>query len=42
MLSCLVRLILRPLERTLTDAEANILRDDVYLALHRGPVLELA
>lgn len=40
--NCLVRLRLRPLERTLTDAEANAIRNDVYLALHKGPVLELA
>ncbi|MDP9075078.1 MAG: hypothetical protein M3N98_13125 [Actinomycetota bacterium] len=26
----LVRLVLRPVDRTLTDAEANRLRDDVY------------
>jgi phenylalanyl-tRNA synthetase alpha chain len=37
----LVRLVLRPVDRTLTDAEANALRDKVYLALHEGPVLEL-
>jgi phenylalanyl-tRNA synthetase alpha chain len=37
----LVRLVLRPLDRTLTDAEANLLRDQVYAALHEGPVLEL-
>ncbi|UZX04483.1 hypothetical protein F8G81_19115 [Arthrobacter sp. CDRTa11] len=37
----LVRLVLQPLERTLTDAEANALRDRVYLALHRGGVQEL-
>jgi phenylalanyl-tRNA synthetase alpha chain len=37
----LVRLVLRPLDRTLTDAEANLLRDQVYSALHEGPVLEL-
>ncbi|MDX3000815.1 hypothetical protein PWY87_03960 [Kribbella solani] len=37
----LVRLILRPVDRTLTDAEANTLRDQVYRALHEGPVLEL-
>ncbi|HEX6514362.1 MAG TPA: hypothetical protein VF049_02220 [Nocardioidaceae bacterium] len=40
--NCLVRLTLRPLARTLTDAEANAIRNDVYLALHKGPVLELA
>jgi len=32
----LVRLTLRALERTLTDAEANRLRDEVYAALHEG------
>jgi phenylalanyl-tRNA synthetase alpha chain len=37
----LIRLILRPLDRTLTDGEANQLRDLVYTALHEGPVLEL-
>lgn len=37
----LVRLVLRPLDRTLTDAAANQLRDRVYSALHEGPVLEL-
>lgn len=37
----LVRLVLRPLDRTLTDAEANHLRDQVYSAVHEGPVLEL-
>lgn len=40
--NCLVRLTLRPLARTLTNAEANALRNDVYLALHKGSVLELA
>jgi phenylalanyl-tRNA synthetase alpha chain len=32
----LVRLTLRALDRTLTDAEANRLRDEVYAALHEG------
>jgi phenylalanyl-tRNA synthetase alpha chain len=32
----LVRVVLRHLERTLTDEEANQLRDRVYAALHRG------
>lgn len=35
----LVRLVLRPFDRTLTDAEANALRDRVYVALHRGSVM---
>ncbi|MGH9222693.1 MAG: hypothetical protein ACRD2W_02570 [Acidimicrobiales bacterium] len=30
----LVRIVLRPLTRTLTDAEANAMRDDIYAALH--------
>lgn len=37
----LLRLVLQPLDRTLTDGEANLLRDRVYLALHRGRMLEL-
>jgi phenylalanyl-tRNA synthetase alpha chain len=32
----LVRLDIRPLDRTLTDADANLLRDRVYAAIHRG------
>lgn len=32
----LVRVVLRHPERTLTDAEANHLRDRVYAAIHRG------
>jgi phenylalanyl-tRNA synthetase alpha chain len=32
----LVRVVLRHLERTLTDAEANELRDRVYAAIHQG------
>ncbi|BDZ64348.1 PheS-related mystery ligase SrmL [Agromyces mangrovi Wang et al. 2018] len=39
--NALVRLVLRPLDRTLTDADANVLRDRVYLALHEGEVREL-
>ncbi|ONI68674.1 hypothetical protein BWI15_37500 [Kribbella sp. ALI-6-A] len=37
----LVRLVLRPVDHTLTDAEANQLRDQVYRELHEGEVLEL-
>jgi phenylalanyl-tRNA synthetase alpha chain len=40
--NALVRLTLRPLDRTLTDAEANDLRNQVYLAIHDGPHKELA
>jgi phenylalanyl-tRNA synthetase alpha chain len=32
----LVRVVLRHLERTLTDDEANALRDRVYAAIHQG------
>lgn len=37
----LVRLNLQALDRTLTITEANVLRDQVYLALHEGPDTEL-
>ena len=40
--NALVRLTLRSIERTLTSAEANELRDAAYLAIHEGPVVELA
>ncbi|GAA2111360.1 hypothetical protein GCM10009759_53320 [Kitasatospora saccharophila] len=38
----LVKVILRPLERTLTDADANLLRDRVHAALHQGTVHQWA
>jgi phenylalanyl-tRNA synthetase alpha chain len=38
----LVRVVLRHLERTLTDAEANELRDRIYAALHQGSAHEWA
>jgi phenylalanyl-tRNA synthetase alpha chain len=38
----LLRLVVRPLDRTLTDAEANTVRDRVYAALHEGPHHEWA
>jgi phenylalanyl-tRNA synthetase alpha chain len=38
----LVRIVLRHLERSLTDEEANVLRDRVYAALHRGSAHEWA
>ncbi len=38
----LLRLVLRDLERTLTDEEANVLRDRIYAALHQGKVCEWA
>jgi len=40
--NALVRLTLRPLEHTLTDEQANQIRNEVYQALHIGPYLELA
>ncbi|GAA1048603.1 PheS-related mystery ligase SrmL [Arthrobacter russicus] len=39
--NALIRLTLQALDRTLTVAEANRLRDRVYVAVHQGPVLEL-
>jgi phenylalanyl-tRNA synthetase alpha chain len=38
----LVRVVLRDLERTLTDSEANALRDRIYMALHRGTIHQWA
>jgi phenylalanyl-tRNA synthetase alpha chain len=38
----LVRIVLRDLERTLTAHEANVLRDEVYAALHHGDVHQWA
>jgi phenylalanyl-tRNA synthetase alpha chain len=37
----LVRVVMRHLERTLTDAAANALRDRIYTALHAGGAREL-
>lgn len=37
----LLRIMLRPIDRTLTSAEANELRNDIYRAVHCGPVMEL-
>ncbi|HEX8626577.1 MAG TPA: hypothetical protein VF755_00205, partial [Catenuloplanes sp.] len=37
-----LRLILRPLSGTLTDQQANRLRDEVYAAVHEGPHWEWA
>jgi len=38
----LLRVVLRDLERTLDDWEANAIRDRIYLALHQGTELQLA
>lgn len=35
-MNLLLRVVLRHPERTLTDAEANALRDRIYAALHEG------
>jgi phenylalanyl-tRNA synthetase alpha chain len=35
-LNALVRITLRAVDRSLTDAECNALRDEIYRALHRG------
>ncbi|OZE82621.1 MULTISPECIES: PheS-related mystery ligase SrmL [Nocardiaceae] len=39
--NALIRMTLRPIGRTLTDREANLLRNRVYRAVHIGPVGEL-
>jgi phenylalanyl-tRNA synthetase alpha chain len=36
----LVRVVLRHTERTLTDAEANEIRDRIYAAIHQGATQE--
>ncbi|MFA9432126.1 hypothetical protein [Egicoccus sp. AB-alg2] len=38
----LVRVVLRDLDRTLTADEANMLRDRIHAALHRGTVWQWA
>jgi phenylalanyl-tRNA synthetase alpha chain len=38
----LLRVVLRAIDRTLTHAECNRLRDEIYAALHCGPVCEWA
>lgn len=37
----LVRIILRPIDRTLTSEQANSIRNTIYTAVHDGPVMEL-
>lgn len=37
----LLRIILRPIDRTLTSGEANGIRNTIYRAVHEGPVMEL-
>ncbi|MHA7241267.1 PheS-related mystery ligase SrmL [Arthrobacter sp. TMS1-12-1] len=37
----LLRIVLRPIDRTLTSDQANAIRNAIYRAVHEGPVLEL-
>lgn len=37
----LLRIVLRPIDRTLTSDEANDIRNTIYQAVHEGPVMEL-
>lgn len=37
----LLRIILRPIDRTLTADEANEIRNTIYRTIHEGPVMEL-
>jgi phenylalanyl-tRNA synthetase alpha chain len=37
----LLRIVLRPIDRTLTSDQANAIRNVIYRAVHEGPVLEL-
>lgn len=37
----LVRILLRPIDRTLTSEQANALRNRIYAGVHAGPVMEL-
>ena len=38
----LIRLVIRDLDRTLTDREANIIRDQIYESIHQGGVHQWA
>lgn len=37
----LLRIVLRPIDRTLTSVQANTIRNAIYQAVHEGPVREL-
>lgn len=37
----LLRIVLRPIDRTLTSDQANAIRNAIYRAVHEGPVMEL-
>lgn len=39
--NALLRIVLRPIDRTLTADQANEMRNAIYLAVHEGPVSEL-
>ena len=35
------RIVLRPIDRTLTADQANVIRNTIYRAVHEGPVMAL-
>jgi phenylalanyl-tRNA synthetase alpha chain len=37
----LLRIVLRPIDRTLTSGQANAIRNAIYRAVHEGPAMEL-
>lgn len=37
----LLRIVIRPIDRTLTSDQANAIRNTIYRAVHEGPVMEL-
>lgn len=37
----LLRIVLRPIDHTLTSDQANVIRNEIYRAVHEGPVMEL-
>ena len=37
----LLRIVLRPIDHTLTADQANVIRNTIYEAVHEGPVMEL-
>ena len=37
----LLRIVLRPIDHTLTSDQANAIRNAIYRAVHEGPVMEL-
>jgi phenylalanyl-tRNA synthetase alpha chain len=39
-INVLLRITLRPVDRTLTAAEVNVLRDRIHTAVHRGTIVD--